>query len=60
VAGILALIAFALAVLFHGFGFSPDAWLDWEGMALLGLFFLALAPFASGLPVVVRRRAPGE
>jgi len=61
VAGILALLAFALAFVFHGAGFNPSAWLGWQSMALLGLLLLALHLVAgSGLPVVVRRRAPGE
>lgn len=60
-AGILALIALALAVIFHGFGFNPDPWLGWEGMEALGLLLLALhLVIGPGLPAVVRRRAPGE
>lgn len=60
-AGILALLAFALAFVFHGAGFNANAWLGWQSMALLGLVLLALhLVLGTGLPVVVRRRAPGE
>ena len=57
--GILALVCFVLAVLFHGTGFDPNAWLNWTGVALAGLAFLTLhlLGVAVGMPVVVRRRS---
>jgi hypothetical protein len=41
VAGILALLAFALAFVFHGAGFGKlGPWLDWQGLMLLGFALL--------------------
>lgn len=54
--GILAVVCFILAVLFHGTGFNPDAWWNWQGVALAGLVFLALhlLGVATGLTIVRR------
>lgn len=58
--GILALLAFALAFIFHGAGFGKlGPWLDWQGLALLGFVLLTL-PGAWSVTVPLRRRAPGE
>ncbi len=54
--GILAVLAFALAVLFHAYGFAPDHWFDWTGMALTGALLLALHLLGASLPVAGRRR----
>lgn len=54
-AGILALLAFTLAVLFHGFRFAPNPWLDWTGLMLAGLALLAFH-LLGGVPVAIRRR----
>lgn len=56
--GILAILAFALAVVFHGYGFTPNHWFDWTGMTLLGALLLALhlLGIGSGFPVTIRRR----
>jgi hypothetical protein len=40
---VLAAVAFFIAYLFHGAHFAPSAWIDWQGMSVAGLFFLALA-----------------
>ena len=40
--GILAVLAFALAFLFHGFAFKGNVWVDPPSMMYLGLVFLAL------------------
>lgn len=53
---ILAVIAFALSFLFHGFGFAPNNWLDWQSLMVLGLLLFALSG-ASWPAVIVRRRA---
>lgn len=53
--GILALLAFTLAVLFHGFRFAPNLWLDWQGLALTGLALLAFH-LLGGVPFVIRKR----
>jgi hypothetical protein len=37
---VLALLCFALAFVFHAFGFAHNP-LDWEGMVSLGLAFAA-------------------
>ena len=59
--GILALLAFALAFIFHGAGFAKlGPWLDWQGLALLGLVLLSF-PSAWALAAPLRRRpAAGE
>jgi len=60
VAGILALLAFALAFIFHGTGFGKlGPWLDWQGLMLLG-FVLLTFPGAWVVTAPLRRRAPGE
>lgn len=41
---ILAFLAFALAVIFHGAGFDPNLWFNWQGMALIGFLLLTLDP----------------
>jgi hypothetical protein len=51
--GILAIVALAIAFIFHGAGFHGSAWVDWQSFMLLGLVFLALhllgvAAFAFG------------
>jgi len=55
--GFLAFVAFVLAVIFHGFGFAPNHWLDWTGLVLLGaaLLCLHLLGVGTGMPVTVRR-----
>lgn len=56
-AAILMLLAFALAVLFHGFKFAPNTWLDWQGLMLIGFLLLALhVVLGGGFPFVIRRR----
>jgi hypothetical protein len=55
--GILAVLAFALAVIFHGYAFAPNHWLDWTGMTLIGALLLALHMLGgASFPVVIRRR----
>lgn len=60
-AGILALLAFALAFTFHGAGFTKlGPWLDWQGLALAG-FILLTFPGAWVTAAPLRRRpAAGE
>jgi hypothetical protein len=38
--GILALLAFLLAFIFHAARFAPAAWYNWQGMALAGFVLL--------------------
>lgn len=41
---VVAVICFAVAVIVHGAAFTSHInWLSWQGLMLLGLFFLALA-----------------
>jgi hypothetical protein len=40
---IISAIAFFFAIVFHAVHVSVPVWLDWQGLALIGLFFLALA-----------------
>jgi hypothetical protein len=54
--GILALLAFLLAFIFHGAGFNPDSWFNWQGMALLGLILLAWAILDFDIPVSLRKK----
>jgi membrane-bound ClpP family serine protease len=42
VPGILAFLAFVLAFIFHGAGFAPDLWFNWQGLALAGFVLLTL------------------
>jgi hypothetical protein len=41
---VVAFLAFALAIVFHGFGFDPNPWINWQGLALIGLLCLAWNP----------------
>jgi hypothetical protein len=55
---IIAFILFAFSWLFHGFGFNPNNWIDWQSFMILGLAALAvhLTPWvAARFP---GRRAP--
>jgi predicted Co/Zn/Cd cation transporter (cation efflux family) len=54
--GILAVLAFALAFLFHGFRFAGNSWVDPASLAYLGLTFLALHLLGVGVAVVERIR----
>lgn len=58
-AAVLALLAFVVAFIFHGAGFNPGAWFNWQGLAVLGLVFVALHLLAV-LPdvAVIRRNRP--
>ena len=58
-AGILALLAFAFAFVFHGAGFAPDAWFDWQGLTVLGLLLLTLDAAWPRMGTLYARRAPG-
>ena len=51
-AGIAAVVAFVLAWIFHGFGFSGNAWIGPTGLLYLGLALLTLhlLGVATGLP----------
>jgi hypothetical protein len=40
--GILAVVAFAIAFVFHGAGFTGSPWVGWQSFMILGLVFLAL------------------
>lgn len=58
--GILAVVAFILAWVFHGAGFAPSPWFDSDALTILGLLFLALQLVLPVVrPLVVARR-PGE
>lgn len=46
---VVAFILFVLSFIFHGLGIDPSAWINWEGLSVLGLAFLAwhfIAPVA--------------
>lgn len=51
----LSIAAFFLAIVFHGAKFAPDLWFNWQGLALIGLFFLAWYPVREWWP---RRQPP--
>ena len=55
--GVLALVAFILAFVFHGAGFSPSPWWNWQGMALAGLVLLVLflLDVGTGFPPIRKR-----
>lgn len=40
--GILALLSFTLATVFHAYAFAPNHWFDWQGLMLIGLTLLTL------------------
>lgn len=54
--GVIAVILFALAFLFHGFAFNGNAWVDPASMLYLGLVFLALHLLGVGVGVVAWTR----
>jgi len=49
--GILALLAFALAFVFHAYGFAPNHWFDWTGLVITGLALLTLHMLGVGTRV---------
>lgn len=57
--GVLAVIAFVIAWIFHAAGFHAGAVLDWTSFALAGLvLFSAHVAFGYVGPVIVHRRNP--
>ena len=55
--GIAAIIVFALAYLFHGFGFAGNAWISPGALTILGLFLLAVHLVAGAAIPVIRIRS---
>ena len=55
---IIAAVLFAIAWIVHGGAYEAhNLWLDWQSLALAGLFFLALALLSSGrFPFTITRR----
>ena len=51
-------IVFLFAVVFHGAKVTPSLWLNWQGLALIGLLLLA-AHLAWVGPWPYPRRPPG-
>jgi hypothetical protein len=55
--GILAIIAFTVAFIFQGTGFTGSAWVDWQSFELAGLAFLALHVLGVAATLTVRRKS---
>ena len=54
---ILAILFFAAAVVVHGAAFtSHTAWLDWQGLMLLGFLCLSLSGFTVPAQLRIWRR----
>lgn len=54
-AGILAVVVFALGFLLHGLGVAGNAWFDWPSLLLLGLALLALHLMGAGAGIRITR-----
>jgi hypothetical protein len=55
--GILAVIAFGVAFIFHGTGFTGSTWVDWQSFTLAGLVFLALHTLGVATTITVHRKS---
>jgi hypothetical protein len=55
--GILAIVAFAIAFVFHGAAFTGSAWVDWQSFMILGLVFLALHLLGVGAGLTIHRNS---
>jgi hypothetical protein len=54
--GIIAVVAFGVAFIFHGAGFHGSAWVSWQSFALIGFVFLTLHLLGVATGVRVWRR----